>query len=231
MSVCILAFNTTTTLCSVALMIDQHVYTHSITVARHHSEKVLCIIDQLLSEVGVTLQSLDCLIVDRGPGSFAGVRIGVSAAQGLALGADLPLIEVSSLVVLAQGAWRVFGAEKVVTTINARVGELYWADHVRTIDNRWVFHNHEMLVTTMHIQQLMYSLRGNWVLVGTGWNNYSDLICGHSEDLVFLKKNVMFPEAQDMFAVGMYQWENKLFVSPSQIKPVYLSHKLFVKKF
>lgn len=232
MSIRVLAFNTTTELCSVALMVDQHMYIYNVVAPRCHSEKILYMIDRLLSEVGVTLQSLDYLIFDKGPGSFAGIRIGISIAQGLALGADLPLIEVSSLVVLAQGAWRVFKASRVITTIDAHAGRLYWADYCRTTDHRWtVYHNSAMLISEKFIQKLICSLSGNWVLVGTGWNNYSNLMYVHSKESIILKRSIMFPDAQDMFSLGMYKWKNKVFVVPNKIQPIYLCEKLFVKKY
>lgn len=228
MSIQVLAFSTTTALCSVALMIGQRVYNHNVIIPKRHSERILSIIDQLLSEVGVTLQSLDYVIFDRGPGSFIGVRIGIGIAQGLALGANLPLVEVSSLVVLAQGAWRVFGAKQVITTIDARVGKLYWADHFRTIDDGWIYHNNEMLVTEIFAQKLIHSLQGDWVLVGTGWNNYLTLEYVTSNDVIILR-SIMFPEAQDMFAIGMNKWKNKLFIAPDQIDPNYLCNEVCIK--
>lgn len=215
MSTQILAFNTTTAMCSVALMIDQRIYSFNVIIPKGHSERILSMIDQLLSEVGITLQSLDYVIFDKGPGSFVGVRVGISVAQGLALGANLPLVEVSSLVVLAQGAWRIFGAKKVITTIDARIGELYWATHCKKIDDSCFLYNGEkILVTEFVIKKLINSLQGDWVLVGTGWNNYSVLKYVTSNDAIILR-SIMFPEAQDMFPIGMYKWENKLFVTLS----------------
>lgn len=229
MSIRILAFNTTTTLCSVALMVDQQIYTScDIITSKHHSEKILFMIDQLLSETGVNLRSLDGIIFDRGPGSFVGVRIGISVAQGLALGVNVPLIEVSSLVVLAQGAWRIFGANKVITTIDARIGELYWATHYRTIDDHWEFHSNEMLVTEVFAQRLICELQGNWVLVGTGWNNYLKLTYVSVNDVIILR-SIMFPAAQDMLSVGMCKWKNKSFIELNQIKPIYLCNTVCTK--
>lgn len=232
MSIRVLAFNTTTALCSVALMIDCNIYIYNVISLKFHAERILCMIDRLLSEVGISLQSLDCLIFDRGPGSFTGVRIGISVAQGLSLGTDLPLIEVSSLVVLAQGAWRVFRARNIITTIAACAGKLYWASHCKTVDNSWIYHNHEMLITDKFIQKLINSLQGDrWVLVGTGWNSYSHLKYVNNTKNSIILRSMMFPEAQDMFSVGMYKWEKKLFIATDKIKPIYLHDKLFVKKF
>lgn len=232
MSVRILAFSTTTELCSVALMIDKHIYYRDVVTSKRHSERILFMIDQLLSESGLNLQSLDCIFFDRGPGSFVGMRIGISVAQGLSLGADLPLVEVSSLVILAQGAWRIFGATQIITTIDARIGELYWANYYRTVDNSWIIKNNEKLVTEILIRQLVSSLQGNWVLVGTGWNKYSTLVYVKKEDAIILR-SIMFPQAQDIFSVGLYKWKKKLFIAPDRIKPIYLynRNRVCIKKY
>lgn len=230
MSTQILAFNTTTELCSVALMIDQCVYNVNIMTPKRHAEKILSMIDQLLSEVGITLQSLDYIIVDRGPGSFVGVRIGISVAQGLALGADLPLVGVSSLVVLAQGARRFFKSEQIITTIDAHIGALYWAFHFKNMDN-WVCE--KIMLSEIEgkvcIRKLINSLQGDWVLVGTGWNNYSSLMYIIPNDPIVLR-SLMFPEAQDMFPIGIYKWKNKLFTTPDKIKPIYLYNQEYNDK-
>lgn len=230
MSMQMLAFSTTTESCSVALMVDQYIYYYDIIMPRCHSEKILSMIDQLLTETGVTLRSLDCIAFDKGPGSFVGMRIGASVAQGLALGADLPLVGVSSLIILAQGAWRIFGAKQIITTIDARMGELYWANYYKTVDNNWMCENHEILVTENFIQKFMSSLCGNWVLVGTGWDNFSTLKYVSIGGGSIVLRSVMFPCAQDIFPIGIYKWKNGLFIAPDCMELVYLrDNKMYVK--
>lgn len=226
----ILAFSTTNKLCSVALMVDACVYKcNVVTISKRHSEQILCVIDQLLSEVGITLQSLDCLIFDKGPGNFIGVRVGISVAQGLALGIGLPVIEISSLAILAQGAKRLFGANKVITAIDACANKLYWAHYFKTVDNNWIC-NSETIVTEFFIKKLISSLCGEWVLVGTGWNKYSIIEYVIPNDPIILR-SIMYPDAQDMLSIGIFKWINKLFIDPDQIKPNYLYDRVYDKKY
>lgn len=86
MSVKILALDTATERCSVALLVGNTVYSRSEIAPRDHTKKVLPMVDEVLKEAGVTLQELDALAFGRGPGSFTGVRIGIGIAQGLAFG-------------------------------------------------------------------------------------------------------------------------------------------------
>ena len=101
MSVKILALDTATENCSVALLVDDKVYVRSEVAPRDHTKKILPMVDEVLKEAGLTLAELDALAYGRGPGSFTGVRIGIGIAQGLAFGADLPMIGVSTLEAMA----------------------------------------------------------------------------------------------------------------------------------
>jgi tRNA threonylcarbamoyl adenosine modification protein YeaZ len=98
-------------------------------------------VQDVLTESGTLLTELDALAFGRGPGSFTGVRIGIGIAQGLALGAELPMIGVSTLATMAQGAWRKTGATRVLAAIDARMGEVYWAEYQR--DEQGVWHGEE----------------------------------------------------------------------------------------
>ncbi len=86
-------------------------------------------VDEVLAEGGIALSEIDALAVSRGPGSFTGLRIAISFAQGLAFASDRPVVPVSSLAALAAGAvrehahWR--GAP-VLATLDARMQEVYW---------------------------------------------------------------------------------------------------------
>lgn len=233
MTIRILAFNTVTELCSVALMIDHKVYNHCMLTPRLHAEHILFMINKLLIDTGVSLRSLDCIIFDQGPGSFIGVRLGLSIAQGLALGLNLPLISVSSLSVLAQGAWRVFSATHVVTTIHAYMNTLYWACYKRQTynnNNKWICINDACLVTVSIAKKMIHTLQGKWSLVGTGWNMNQQLISYIDNKIdIFILKKIMLPEAQDMLLLGISLYHKKIFLSPTQVKPMYLCTNIIQK--
>ena len=121
----VLALDTATEACSVALFDGSAVILRHAEVGRGHADEVLAMVDAVLDEADIPLRSLDGIAAGIGPGSFTGVRISVSVAQGLAFGAGLPVIPVSSLEALA---WRAVGegASKVLACLDARMGELYW---------------------------------------------------------------------------------------------------------
>jgi len=125
----VLAIETSANLCSVALMHDREISEIVVSEPRGHTRHLLPAIDRLLIDAGLALRRLDAIAVTTGPGSFTGLRIGIGVAQGLAYGADLPVVPLSSLATLAQGAIRsrkLMPDDVAVAVLDARMNEVYW---------------------------------------------------------------------------------------------------------
>src|SRR5204863_8029985 len=101
-----------------------------------NSERILPVVDAVLAEAGWRLADLDGFAFGAGAGAFTGVRIACSVAQGLALGANVPVVAVPTLLALAQQAWRDRQATRVFACLDARMREVYVAFYVREHD-RW----------------------------------------------------------------------------------------------
>jgi len=125
----LLALDTASGRCSVALWQDGAVLRHAVDTARDHARLILPMIHALLGETGLKLKQLDGIAFGRGPGSFTGLRIAASVTQGLAAGADLPVLPVSDLRALAAQALeagQVPVGSVVLGCMDARMGEIYW---------------------------------------------------------------------------------------------------------
>ncbi|BDM64821.1 tRNA (adenosine(37)-N6)-threonylcarbamoyltransferase complex dimerization subunit type 1 TsaB [Shewanella sp. NFH-SH190041] len=125
----ILALDTCTEACSAALTHQGHIYSAFDEVPREHSQRLLPMVDSLLQQAGIRLTDLDAIAYGRGPGSFTGIRICTSMTQGLALGADKPVVGISTLAAMAQSAIS-RGATQVLAAIDARMGEVYWGQFI-----------------------------------------------------------------------------------------------------
>jgi tRNA threonylcarbamoyladenosine biosynthesis protein TsaB len=121
----LLALDTATEQCSVALLHDAQMIERKVQTARGHAELILPMIQQVLADARVSLNTLDALAFGRGPGAFTGVRIAVGVVQGLALGAGLPVIPVSNLAAVAQQA--AAPGKNILVCMDARMHEVYWA--------------------------------------------------------------------------------------------------------
>jgi tRNA threonylcarbamoyladenosine biosynthesis protein TsaB len=123
----LLALETSSSAGSVALATDGRVLVRELGAPREQTEQILALTDALLREAGIGLQDLHGITFGRGPGSFTGLRVSAAVAQGLAAVHGTPLLPVSSLLCLGEGAWRVHGCERALVCVDAHMGEVYWA--------------------------------------------------------------------------------------------------------
>jgi len=124
----ILALDTATEACSVALGIGGRSIERYVELERGHAEQLLPMVDAVLTEGGIGLSSLDAIAFGRGPGGFTGVRLAASVAQGLAFGADVGVVPISDLAAVAQRVVQIDPTVRQVLVANdARMREVYWA--------------------------------------------------------------------------------------------------------
>ncbi|MDW3776592.1 tRNA (adenosine(37)-N6)-threonylcarbamoyltransferase complex dimerization subunit type 1 TsaB [Kluyvera cryocrescens] len=224
----ILAIDTATEACSAALWNDGNTCAHFELCPREHTQRILPIVQDILTQGGVSLTDLDALAFGRGPGSFTGVRIGIGIAQGLALGAELPMIGVSTLATMAQGAWRKKGAPRVLAAIDARMGEVYWAEYQRDAQGVWHGENTEAVLKPEAVQQRLAELEGEWATVGTGWAAWPDMTQG--ANVTLSDGDVLLPEAEDMLPIACQLLEQGKTVAVDKAEPVYLRNEVAWKK-
>ena len=125
----LLAFDTSTDACSVALLINDEIRLDHRIAAQQQSRLLLPMVDAIMADAGLRPSDLDGLVYGRGPGSFTGVRIAVAAAQGIAFGADIGVYGVSTLHCIAQGCHREFADRVIHVAIDARMSEVYYASY------------------------------------------------------------------------------------------------------
>ncbi|MFH0132609.1 tRNA (adenosine(37)-N6)-threonylcarbamoyltransferase complex dimerization subunit type 1 TsaB [Variovorax sp. VaC1] len=123
----LLAFDTSTEHLSVAVRHGDRLLAHSGAGGAQASTTLLPLIQQLMADAGLALADLDAIAFGRGPGSFTGLRTACSVAQGLAFGANVPLLPVDTLLAVAEEARHAFGARRVVAVLDARMDQLYAA--------------------------------------------------------------------------------------------------------
>ena len=228
MSTKILAVDTATENCSVALMIGDDVISRCEYAPREHTTKILPMIDAVLVDAGIKLKQLDALAYGRGPGSFTGVRIGIGIAQGLAFGANLPMIGVSTLAAMAQGSFRLHQADYVLTAIDARMGELYWGQYQRKTDGDWLLLGNEQVIAPDVLLANVQADTNTWLTAGTGWEAYPELLT----QLPFNAQlgSVLYPDSQDMVHLAKYAFARGEIVTAEAASPVYLRDTVTWKK-
>jgi tRNA threonylcarbamoyladenosine biosynthesis protein TsaB len=217
----ILALETSTEYCSVALWQDGAIIDRWALVGQKHSELLMEMLDGVLREANVTLAQLDGIAFGAGPGSFTGVRIACGVAQGLALGADLPVIGVCTLQALAQAS----GHDKVIAALDARMAEVYHAAYEKRT-GEWVTVSEPSLCLPQDAQQVEGQ---GWFGTGSGFavhgaaleERYAVQLAGSDAQAV-PQAGAIAQLAAAMFAAG-------LGVDAAQAMPLYLRDKVALK--
>ena len=223
----ILAIDTATEACSAALWQDGQLLSRYEVAPRGHTDLILPMVAQLLAEAELRLNQLDAIAFGRGPGSFTGVRITLGVAQGLAFGADLPLLGVSNLQALAQGAHRVCAAQSALAAIDARMGEIYVGGFA-LLDGVMTSTDVEQVVTpTEWLAGMDSPAAAEWTVgVGSGLVTYPALGARVGE----LCTQLPYPQAQDLFPQALRLWQQGLGVAAAEALPVYLRDKVTWQK-
>lgn len=138
----VLAMDASSEGCSLALQVGEQRTVRESKIARAHAQSLLPMVDELLTEADISLNAVDYIALVNGPGSFTGIRIALSVAQGLAYGASLPLVCVSSLesLVFSHVSDSTQAADLYVCALDARMGEVYWASFTASDTRGFEFH-------------------------------------------------------------------------------------------
>ncbi|PKF58130.1 tRNA (adenosine(37)-N6)-threonylcarbamoyltransferase complex dimerization subunit type 1 TsaB [Alteromonadales bacterium alter-6D02] len=225
MSEKILIIDTSTEACSVALLHNDNVISSFDVTPRSHTKMVLPMVDTLLKQAQLKVNDLDAIAWGRGPGSFTGVRIGTGIMQGLALGAEKPVIALSTLATMAQEAIDKHQAEYVMAGIDARMGEVYWGIY-RNENGLATLVGEEQVLNPEVLTQLTYP-EHSFVAVGTAWQAYPELV---KMAKITVLESVLYPNAEAMAPLAKQAWKSHQAVDVEEAAPVYLRDTVTWKK-
>lgn len=214
----ILAIDTSTEACSVALLDNQQILEEYCIAPQQHSKIILAMVEKILAQGEATVTQLNALAFGRGPGSFTGVRIAASVIQGLAFAAELPVVPVSTLQAIAQGARREFGAQAILAAIDARMNEVYWAEY--TANSAGVM----QLVAAEQVnrpEDIKLSANNHFLGVGSGWISYKDGLY-HALGNNIINSYEYYPHAQDIAYLAMKADPAEQYVTAEHAIPVYI---------
>ena len=220
----ILAIDTSTEYLSLALWLDGLVLVRDVHAGQSHSQQILPTLRELLDEAKLDLDALDGIAFGAGPGSFTGLRIACGVTQGLAFGAGLPVVEVSTLQALAQQS----GANKVIACLDARMGEIYYAAYEKK-DDAWL----EVIAPALFKPEQAPMLQGNdWMGVGTGWLAYPEVLNQvYRDNLLELPKpeHSSHPTATAIAEIALPVFKSGQAKAAHEVAPIYIRNKVALK--
>jgi tRNA threonylcarbamoyladenosine biosynthesis protein TsaB len=215
----LLALETSTEYCSCALSVAGEVRELCVQAGHTHSERLLPMVAELMAEAGIGYGQLDVIAFGAGPGSFTGLRIACGAMQGLAFAHDLPVVPVSTLEALAADS----DADRVLTCLDARMGELYLAAYERAGAGwREVFA--PALLRTDNLPQL----EGQWTGIGSGLAAHGTVL--HARYALSSTQPEHFPRARAIAALALVKAARGETVAAEAAAPFYLRDKVALDK-
>lgn len=214
----LLAFETATEACSVALYVDGQVRERFEIAPRRHAELSLPWAEQLLAEAGIARSQLDGIALGRGPGAFTGVRLAIAIAQGIALALDRPLVPVSTLQVLAMRAPS--SAPRVLASIDARMGEVYAAHFVRDGEGGLEPQGAEVVIAPDALP--IPAETAGWAGVGTGFAAVEGLLATRLQASLSSLDAGALPHASDVLRIAVPVLQRGGGIAPELVQPAYL---------
>jgi len=218
----LLAFDTSSTACSVALLIDNEVKAVHKIMPMQQAQFILPMLHELLDQNKILLNQLDAICFGCGPGSFTGVRIAASVAQGLGFATGLPLIPISSLAAAAQAAHDEFAWQKCLVSVDARINEVYWGAYITDETGLVRLLGSESVSSPLNV---VIPEGLGWYGVGNGWEVYRDQIPYQPIDLDLTG----LPTASAILRLAKEKWLLKQWVQAKDALPVYLRDEVAKK--
>ncbi len=216
----LLAIDTATERCSVALLLADGIIERATETPRGHADLVLPMVEAVLAESGLTLRQLDGLAYGRGPGAFTGVRIAVGVAQGLAYGAQLATVGISDLAAVAQ-QFAGSGA-RILVCMDARMNEVYWSRFATTPDGLVQAAAPERVDRPEAVEAADAT-----VFAGTGFGAYPQLAAGREASSVH---GAVLPHARDIARLAAAELRAGRGQPPDRAQPVYLREQVATVK-
>ena len=226
----ILAIDTSTPACSAAILRGDEVLSKHQLASREHTRLILPMVHDLLNEAGMALSEMDAIAFTVGPGSFTGIRIGFGVVQGLAFGAELPVLPVSSLETLAHTAIRKLHIRPnthIIPMFDARMDEIYSAHFYYGSEGLQRLHK-DNVCTPAKIDSEFFDpiISDPMIIVGDGWN-YSERMSIRTPNYTDI---TLLPEAQDIFSIACPLMSEGKAIPVEEANPVYLRDKITWKK-
>jgi len=217
----LVALETSTEYCSLAVSRSAQVFERSFHAGQGHSELALPALRELLRQAELDMQTIDGIVYGAGPGSFTGLRIACGIAQGLALARDLPTAGIGTLLALAEDC----GADKVIACLDARMGEVYHAVY-RKSGGRWT----EIHAPALYQPDAVPQLEGkDWVGCGSGFRAHGAMLARRCGDAVARVEAEAVPRAAAMLRLALPLLAAGQGLSAAAAAPLYVRDKVALK--
>ncbi len=220
----ILAVDTSSNACSVALQVSGEITERHVIEPRAHTRVLLPMISELLSERDISIRDLNAIVLGNGPGSFIGMRIGASVVQGLCFAAEVPVAPVSSLAAIAVEAFADYPHDTVAVAQDARMNEIYLAWFRKGANGLPELIDSESIESVGELS----AVNAPYAAAGGAWEHYPDLFRANRQQ-ISAQLPISVPRAKHLLPPGLLMVETDQAIAPEFLAPAYLRTKVAEK--
>ena len=213
----LLAIDTSTERMSLAVQNGEHVVTHKGAAGAQASAHLIDAVLALLEQANVSLPSLQAIAFGQGPGAFTGLRTACSVSQGLALGLNIPLVPLDTLLCIAQSAAPTH--HRMMSVLDARMGQVYSAAYERT-SSVWSIVCKPLLSRPDELSWPAQWLNQPMLLTGNAVNSLAQALQHLRHPLVSVQEQ--WPDARAMLPLAAAVWQRGDSVAAADAAPVYI---------
>ena len=224
----LLALDTSSVACTVALQLGDKIIERHEEQPREHTRLLMPMIRSLLEEAKMEPKDLDAIVLGNGPGSFIGMRIAASVAQGLAFASGIRIIPISSLAAVAAQVLAEHDAIEVAVTQDAHMNEVYLGVYARDNSGCTKHLIAERIHAQAAISELSHSTDGRRFAAGSGWSRYPALL-EHNRGRIDQVVDILHPRARYLLKLGAEAIEAGESIIPAEVVPAYLRQKVAQK--
>lgn len=205
---------------TVVMLYNNKIYYQRDKCNNNHEKNILTMIKNLLLSHCTEIQDFKIISFVTGPGSFTGIRLSASIAQGLSISNNINLIGISSLQVQAEQAWRLYKIQRIIICNIANKKKIYWAKYIKNEKNHWI--GQELLLNIDEVLQKINLLKKKWYITGSGNIHFQTI---HSPFLKYI--HIDQSHAQDLITLTMIEEKKNNFLSIENIKLNYLNNPIY----
>ncbi|CAL4043133.1 tRNA threonylcarbamoyladenosine biosynthesis protein TsaB [Buchnera aphidicola (Anoecia corni)] len=217
----ILAIDMTFSCASIALLKNNSIYTSSLFNFRIKDINIYNCINSLLTSHGIQVQDLDYISFSKGPGNFTGLRISCNIAQGLSLGLNIPILSVSTFILMAEEVSKKKKFNKVIVAMKATKEKFYWGKYKKNKYGFWIGENTEVLLDRKTILKKVNMINSVYISVGSAWSEIPN-----TSRCIKNIKDITYPNIRYIFPTSLLYIQKNIIFPAHKIEPVYLNKYL-----
>ncbi|XBC44155.1 MAG: tRNA (adenosine(37)-N6)-threonylcarbamoyltransferase complex dimerization subunit type 1 TsaB [Buchnera aphidicola (Schlechtendalia peitan)] len=222
MSKTILAFDSSMSNCSISLLYKNYIYNNNRICNKNQTKYILPMIQTILKKNSLHLNEIDIIAISKGPGNFIGTRTTIAIAQGLSLGLNIPIIALSTTLIIAEQAFRMFNANRVLIILKINNTEMYVIKYIKNKKNYWNNKKSKRIFNIEETVKILYTLKQKWIVIGNNLELFSENIY---KNLIF--KHIDFPKSEFIISLYLSHKRYRKHTTFHTILPIYFKKILF----